>query len=116
MFRLNVVGGDSLLLSGKVGEDDLRAFFAAEQAAHDVAVFFRDEREPEGAIDVAVWIEDVLAQTRGAASADAVELRANGSAFAFDRVADGAVFREDFRAASGAGFGGIDRSADSRRC
>ena len=41
-------------------------------------------------IDVAVWVEDVLAESLGAACADAVELWADEAAFALDLMAGGA--------------------------
>src|SRR6266550_2087477 len=72
---LHLFFGDGNLFAGLLGENQQLAFFAAEQAALNVAIFHREQRGAESAIHIAARVEDVLHDAVRAAAAEAVKLR-----------------------------------------
>ena len=96
-----------MFFAGGVGEDFDFAELGFEEAGGYGAVFEGEGVEVKVGIDVAVGVEDVLAEALGAAGADAVELRADEAAFALDLMAGGAVHFEDVGSdfEMGLGFG-----------
>jgi len=64
-FRLlpisNLVYRHSHLFRRQIRQDELRAFFAAEETGDDAAVAFRHREQPEGSVHVAVRVENVFA-------------------------------------------------------
>src|SRR5207244_7146408 len=103
----DLVFGDFDVLAGGVGEDDQLAFLAALEAGDVAAIFEGEDGIEEGGIDVAVGVEDVFDDAIQAAGGDAVELRADVGAFAFDGMTDGAIGGENQRAFFGRGGGGF---------
>ena len=99
LLLVDVGFGEGEFLALSVGEDELGAFFAADEAGEDAAVGEAERGGAEGDIDVAVGVEDVFEQAVEAAVADAVELRADERAFVGDLVAGGAVLFIDGLAA-----------------